>query len=1474
VSTVEGVFRIIDRASSVMRRIERQAQQTERAVGNLGDRLDTIGTRDQQRQMDGTTRSMANMGRQSRSLESDFRRTSRTTRTTSRDMDGLGASLRRLGGAAAGLRALRMPLLFAAIGAAIQPLVNIVGALAGGVTSLLPKLVDLGGVAGALPATFAGIGLAIGTAKLATKGLSEAYGGNKKALERLTPEARGFLRTLKQYAPVMDSLRTTAQKGLFPGLEYSIRRLQRGVPLVQRLVGRMSREMGKQAGGWADFLTGRGNLRDFNTIGNQGIRIFSRMSRGGQNLAAALIDVAAAAEPFTDWLTKTLLRGTRNIRDFTQEARETGRLSAFFDRAKDALERFWSIGKNLFLTFRGIGRASREMGDDLWASFDRMTAGWARWTNSVTGQNDLRRWFEGMRPTLHELAGLTGDLGRAIYRMTGPQNQLQTSRLVHEMRDWVPILERIFDNLTDVFGSSMVSGITEVGRAVENLTGGASPFGTFLKAMVQIATSVNDLYDKFPALGRIMTAAFTIFAASRLLGRLRTMGTEVANLAARWLGVKRAADAAAASEARAASVPVGGGPLGGPGGRGGGRGGGLGGPGGMAGPGGSRYTYTPVPGTGRYERTVVPNPGARPPAPGGGGMLPILLGGSGATAARAAAAGGAGRLGALRAGFRENAAQRQLARQANYASTFERRERFRNVLESRQARVGTASRGAALRGATRAGMPMVARGAGMAARGAGRMFLPAAALMSAMDFMTTEGGIGNKTRGALSGATFGLVARPRTEAEQEALVATHTDNVMGNLSQGTSIGGLRKDVKRLRSERGTMRGNDALDVDRKFLPAAEKQMDEEIARRNEALKGLMAERKRTISQASRDHANSLLVDFGKAYDVYDRRFGPQKAMDKTVSGVLKSMEGMKPAGRRVLAENTLAWAREQAKGNPRMQRVVDRLERGIVSRFKDMGNNVQIVNGRILTGSRTEWENIRAALGGKAEQARQEVHAAFTAIQREAIGSLTAMGLTPGEARRIVTVREARATHPGAMNRRQRQLSRSPMSPDAQSANLSATAGKLTGNTGGGGGGGDGHGWGDGLGGGLLAKVAGVSAGAGGGAPVGGGNLMGAKPGLGVYAQDAAQFGLTVSSGGRPGSITSSGNVSYHASGDALDLSGSPSAMMAFAQHASQTYGSRLEELIHTPLGRGQIKNGQPFVYTGSVAADHYDHVHIADTSPGGLGGGGVPGALGGGLPGVGGPMMQMPALTPPQSALGGAPGAMSNAASAMMAGGMTQVIQSKLDKMGSGPGPGGAPTGGAMSFDQVAALAESVGLPGVTFAQIAKGESGFNPAAIGHDPGGTIGLGLWQITTKYNDDIIAAFGGQQAMLNPQINAQAAKAIYDRAGIGAWYGTRYMTGANLHYTGGGGGMQMPDWFGFGGDFIATKPQIIGVGDKGRERVTVSPVGKLGGGRAAVLKPVFHINGGDPAEVEKAVERALLKVVAEADNLTMEDEDDG
>lgn len=93
-------------------------------------------------------------------------------------------------------------------------------------------------------------------------------------------------------------------------------------------------------------------------------------------------------------------------------------------------------------------------------------------------------------------------------------------------------------------------------------------------------------------------------------------------------------------------------------------------------------------------------------------------------------------------------------------------------------------------------------------------------------------------------------------------------------------------------------------------------------------------------------------------------------------------------------------------------------------------------------------------------------------------------------------------------------------------------------------------------------------------------------------ALKAANPTAIITSTFRPGSRTAgSGNLSYHARGRAIDVSGP--MMMAYFEWIISTYPNSAE-VIYSPAGSRQIHNGQPHVYTGVTKADHFDHVHWA----------------------------------------------------------------------------------------------------------------------------------------------------------------------------------------------------------------------------------------------------------------------------------------
>jgi hypothetical protein len=108
------------------------------------------------------------------------------------------------------------------------------------------------------------------------------------------------------------------------------------------------------------------------------------------------------------------------------------------------------------------------------------------------------------------------------------------------------------------------------------------------------------------------------------------------------------------------------------------------------------------------------------------------------------------------------------------------------------------------------------------------------------------------------------------------------------------------------------------------------------------------------------------------------------------------------------------------------------------------------------------------------------------------------------------------------------------------------------------------------------------------GAVAGNSNSLGGSLGM-IQLLRRVFPGLPLNSGFRPGSITLTGNVSYHARNRAVDV---PPRSDVFEWIRSNFPASR--ELIFSPKGNRQIHNGRPHVYSGVVRNTHYDHVHWA----------------------------------------------------------------------------------------------------------------------------------------------------------------------------------------------------------------------------------------------------------------------------------------
>jgi hypothetical protein len=729
----------------------------------------------------------------------------------------------------------------------------------------------------------------------------------------------------------------------------------------------------------------------------------------------------------------------------------------------------------------------------------------------------------------------------------------------------------------------------------------------------------------------------------------------------------------------------------------------------------------------------------------GGGFVPIVTGGLGVRGAAAATRGTASETYAL-------------ARSFGYG----------------RAASATAATGALAIGAGSA----ASRIGSVALRGAGKAALPIALTMAALDYASFNGTPAQRVQAAASGGTLSLIPRPISASERADRGTNAANRFLSGLGTSTHIGNQLRAITAIRGRigannslltRGRYQSNTVVGAEgagatfripgappgefhrigggeSAELRSQNKNLQSALNERVGIYRKYRAERDRALNASSRSRAQSAAGDYASGFKRRSRRVGAVNAFGQIVTDVLGDTgahSGRRMAGRRELAQQTLDWAHAQAEANPALWKQYDRLVKGIEHRFDALKGHVQVVNGQILDGSTKQWNSLADSISSAARRGVSETSKEWQRLKALALGELTAMGYTKSEAADIFgskSLRSQAATKTGSGQ------------PLLQSESNKAKAHGLRG---------IGDGWGRSIGGGRrpIGDGAGnASAGNRSGGNMGtsagqGGALMGANPALGGYASIGRSMGLSVTSGRRPGAITSAGNVSYHSSGNAIDMSGSPAAMRRFALYMAQHYGNQLEELIYSPLG-WSIKNGQrtaPY-----AVAEHYNHVHVADTNPGA--GGGAAGGLGGGVNPV----------SARASVLGGVTGALADAASQ----GMASAINQRL--VGAG-GVGGATSGGlgggavgslgaggAYTLSQLANLWTSAGGPpniATLMAHVAMAESGGRPGA--RNPSGA--TGLWQILGN-------PFGGNA--LDPYTNARMAVWKYQHQGLGAWAASR------------------------------------------------------------------------------------------------------
>jgi phage-related protein len=459
----------------------------------------------------------------------------------------LGSSL--LSGVLAGGKLL---LLASAAGTALSA----VGALSAGVIALVGAAAQAAGAIGILPAVLAGVVAVTATLKLGMKGVGDALkavgSGDaealSKALEKLSPNARDFVRSIQGIKPEFDRMQLGVQDALFDGLGSTVQSLAaRYLPLASAgfklLAGEINSTV-KNVGAILDSPEAFDRIK----ASTEGIVVgFSNARQAALPMTQAVLDIVKAGSSQLPRLGDAVNTLATRFADFIRKGAESGSLEAFFSKSLDVASQLGRILGNLGGIIGSVFSAGQAAGGGLLNSLEKLTASAETFLKSVEGQDALGTFFgsiatvgEAAFPVLRELALLIGgDIAPLLSNIAagvGPG----VVAVIGQLRETVTALTPGMSALGEAFGR-VLTAVAPILPAIGELIGKiATGLAAGLNAAIgPLTTFINFLANSPGALAGMAAAAGAIgLAVGPLSGIFSTLGPIIGNLVSNLGGLK------------------------------------------------------------------------------------------------------------------------------------------------------------------------------------------------------------------------------------------------------------------------------------------------------------------------------------------------------------------------------------------------------------------------------------------------------------------------------------------------------------------------------------------------------------------------------------------------------------------------------------------------------------------------------------------------------------------------------------------------------------------------------------------------------------------------------------------------------------------------------------------------------------------------------------------------------------------------
>ncbi|MEU1881893.1 hypothetical protein ABZ470_31725 [Streptosporangium sp. NPDC020072] len=338
-------------------------------------------------------------------------------------------------------------------------------------------------------------------AKASEKENTQAYNA-EVALRKLSPAAREFVLYLdREFLPKIREIQWSVQDAFYPPLQAALEKSDGLLDLFGGKLTDTGRIFGNFAGDVIDWLNTDEEKNRIGRIMDSNNRIFQILAGSADEIGDAVGRMVERSGPFLERMAGLVTRIINRVSEMVQQADDSGKLTDFFGRVGDTLERIsgiaGDIGRILIVAFD----EAYPPGEKLLGLIGDNVKEFADWIESTEGRQTLRDWFEKGRAAMEELGGLIKDI---VVDFKDLGDNVDFATIIRSVReDLLPAIVKVAKALAGDEGEGIIGLIKAFSDALDVLAPIITLVGEALDLMMpddwpntlQVAKNELDLFS-------------------------------------------------------------------------------------------------------------------------------------------------------------------------------------------------------------------------------------------------------------------------------------------------------------------------------------------------------------------------------------------------------------------------------------------------------------------------------------------------------------------------------------------------------------------------------------------------------------------------------------------------------------------------------------------------------------------------------------------------------------------------------------------------------------------------------------------------------------------------------------------------------------------------------------------------------------------------------------------------------------------